>query len=74
MAYNTLDSFDFKGKRVLVRIDINSEVRNGRISMSERLVAPVKTIKELISKKAKIVLMAHQGRPGSAQGLYPGQD
>ncbi|MBS3115529.1 phosphoglycerate kinase, partial [Candidatus Woesearchaeota archaeon] len=45
--YKTLDSFNFRGKRVLVRIDINSEVRNGKVSFSDRYSASVKTIKEL---------------------------
>lgn len=63
--YKTLDSFNFKGKRVLVRIDINSEVNNGKITFSERFTAPLKTIRELIKKKAKIVLLAHQGRPNT---------
>ena len=64
--YKTLDSFNFKGKRVLVRVDINSEIRNGKVSFSERYSASVKTIKELASEKAKVVLIAHQGRPGSS--------
>ncbi len=64
--YKTLDSFNFRGKRVLVRIDINSEVRNGKVSFSDRYSASVKTIKELMKKKAKVVLIAHQGRPGSS--------
>ena len=62
--YNTLDSFNFKGKRVLVRIDINSEVNKGKITFSERFTAPLPTIRELIKKKAKVVLLSHLGSPG----------
>jgi len=65
MAYKTIDSFNFKGKRVIVRIDINSEIKNNKIVPSERFLAPLKTIKELQKKKAKVVLIGHQGRPGS---------
>ncbi len=64
VMYKTLDSFNFKGKRVLARIDLNSEIRNGKVSFSERYSASAKTIKELMRKKAKIALIAHQGRPG----------
>lgn len=66
MKYKTLDSFDFKGKRVLVRVDLNSEIRNKKIVLSKRIIAPVKTIQELLRKKAKVVLLAHQGRLGSS--------
>ncbi|MEK6887304.1 MAG: phosphoglycerate kinase [Nanoarchaeota archaeon] len=64
--YKTLDSYDFKGKKVLVRIDINSEVNKGKITFSERFTAPLVTIRELMQKKAKVVIIAHQGRPRSS--------
>lgn len=62
--YKTLDSYDFKDKRVLVRIDINSEIKNNKIVNSDRISSSAKTIKELMKKKAKVVLLAHQGRKG----------
>lgn len=58
-----LSDIDARGKRVLVRIDINSDIRNGKLIPSERLTSSLETIKELKKKKAKIVLLAHQGRP-----------
>mgnify|MGYP001564816479 FL=1 len=61
----TLDNLAVKNKRVLIRVDINSDIRNGKLIPSERLTAPLETIKELQKKEAKIVLLAHQGRPGS---------
>lgn len=64
MRYKTVDSFDFAGKRVLVRIDINSEIKKGKPVDNPRIVESSKTIKELISKNAKVVVIAHQGRPG----------
>lgn len=60
----TLDSFNFKGKLVLVRVDLNSGVVNGRVLENQRIKAHSETIKELKRKGAKIVLLAHQGRPG----------
>ncbi|MAG53085.1 MAG: phosphoglycerate kinase [Nanoarchaeota archaeon] len=61
----TLSSFNFKGKRVLVRIDLNSEVVNGKVLLNQRFKAHAETIKYLKNKKAKVVLLAHQGRPGA---------
>lgn len=63
-GFLTIDDFDFKGKRVLLRVDLNSAVVNGKIILSDRIVEHAKTIKELIGKKAKVVVLAHQGRPG----------
>ncbi|MDP3742689.1 MAG: phosphoglycerate kinase [Candidatus Micrarchaeota archaeon] len=62
---NTLDDVEVKGKTVLVRIDINSGIgEDGKIINNPRFVASGVTIKELASKGAKVVLLAHQGRPG----------
>ncbi|MFH1308026.1 MAG: phosphoglycerate kinase [archaeon] len=60
----TLDDFDFNSMRVLVRADLNSNVVNGKVVMSERIIAASNTISELKKKKAKVVIIAHQGRPG----------
>ena len=54
----------FAGKRVLLRSDLNSEVDNGKVIEGERIKESAKTIKELRDKKAKVVVMAHQGRKG----------
>ncbi len=64
MEIKTLDSFDFKGKKVLVRADINSDVMNKKIVMNERIKESAITIKELLNKKAKVCVIAHQGNPG----------
>ena len=60
----TMDDFDPAGKTVLVRVDINAAIENGRIQDSERLEAHGRTIAELSEKGAKVVVVAHQGRPG----------
>lgn len=65
MVLKTLDDIDVRGAHVLVRIDINSDIRRGKIIPSGRLTAPLETIKELQKKNARVVLLAHQGRPGS---------
>ncbi|MBR9706405.1 phosphoglycerate kinase [Candidatus Pacearchaeota archaeon] len=60
----TLNDFDFLGKTVLLRSDLNSDVVNGRVLLSMRIKESVKTIKELKKKGAKVIILAHQGRKG----------
>jgi len=62
MDFLTMDDFGFENKTVLVRIDINSPITDGKIADDTRIKASVETIKEL--SDAKIVLLAHQARPG----------
>jgi len=61
----TIDDFNFKGKRVLLRVDLNSEIINGEVSLNKRIIEHAKTISELKKKGAKVIVIAHQGRPGS---------
>ena len=65
MVFKTLDDLDFKGKKVLLRTDINSDIPEGKkkVLMSERIKEASGTIKELLKKKAKLVILAHQGNP-----------
>jgi len=63
----TMDDFDFQGKTVLVRLDFNSPVdpETKKIIDDTRIRAHGETtIKELVQKGAKVVVLAHQGRPG----------
>ena len=64
--FNTIDDFDVEGKTVLVRIDINSPVdpSSDIILDDTRLKLHAQTVKELSNKGAKVVLLAHQSRPG----------
>lgn len=64
--FNTIDDFDIEGKTVLVRVDINAPVdpSSGIILDDTRLKLHSKTIKELSNKGAKVVILAHQSRPG----------
>lgn len=65
LAFKTLDDVDVKRKRVLVRVDINCSVdpETKKITDISRIEAIQQTLKEL--SNSKVVLMAHQGRPGS---------
>jgi len=65
----TLDDFDVKNKTVLLRVDFNSPIdpKTKKIINDKRIRAHAHTtIKELIEKGAKTVILAHQGRPGDA--------
>ena len=66
VEFNTIDDFDVENKTVLVRVDINAPVdpSTGIILDDTRLKLHAQTIKELSSKGAKVVLLAHQSRPG----------
>lgn len=63
MAFRTLDELDPSGKRVLVRIDLNVPLSGKRVTDDTRIRAHVPTIEELARKRARVVLLAHLGRP-----------
>jgi phosphoglycerate kinase len=65
----TLNSFNFKNKLVILRADLNSDVHNSKVLISERIRQSAITIKELKKKKARIVIIAHQSRPGKPDFL-----
>ena len=52
----TLSDFNFKGKTVLLRSDLNSDVENGKVILGERIIESVKTINFLKAKEAKIIV------------------
>ncbi|TMR94676.1 phosphoglycerate kinase [Nonomuraea basaltis] len=63
MSMRTLDDLDVKGRRVLVRTDLNVPLDGERITDDGRIRASVPTIKALTGKGAKVVVCAHLGRP-----------
>ena len=68
MAFRTLDDLgDIKGKRALVRVDLNVPMADGRVTDETRLRALLPTVTELADKGAKVLLLAHFGRPKGAK-------
>ena len=63
MAFRTLDDLDVKGKRVLVRADLNVPVAGGKVTDDTRIVRQAPTIKELSDKGAKVIILSHFDRP-----------
>jgi phosphoglycerate kinase len=59
----TLDGVDVAGKRVLVRADLNVPVQDGRVTDTTRIDRLAPTVRELVAKKAKVILLSHFGRP-----------
>src|SRR5436309_11820928 len=62
-SFRTLDDVDVKGKRVLLRVDLNVPMENGRVSDATRLERVAPTITEIADKGGKVILLAHFGRP-----------
>jgi phosphoglycerate kinase len=62
-AFRTLDHADVKGKRVLVRADLNVPVENGVVTDATRIERMAHAITEIADKGAKVILLSHFGRP-----------
>ncbi len=62
-TFRSLDNADVKGKRVLLRVDLNVPMQNGKITDSTRIEEIAPTILELSDKGGKVILLSHLGRP-----------
>jgi phosphoglycerate kinase len=62
-AFRTLDQADLKGRRALVRVDLNVPMENGRVTDATRIERILPTIREIAGKGGRAVLLAHFGRP-----------
>jgi phosphoglycerate kinase len=63
MNFRTLDDVDVKGKRVLLRVDLNVPMENGRVTDATRIARVIPSISEIANKGGRVVLLAHFGRP-----------
>lgn len=64
--FNTLDDFNFENKTVLLRVDINCPLAHETLEIEDdnRIRQIIPTVRELLDNGAKVVILAHQGRPG----------
>ena len=63
MTLKKLNDYRLKGKRVLVRVDLNVPLENGKIADSSRIERILPTIREILDNGGKPILMSHLGRP-----------
>jgi len=61
--FQTLEDIDVRGKRVLLRADLNVPVKGGAVTDATRIDRLAPTIEALIEKGAKVIVMSHFGRP-----------
>src|SRR3989338_5636155 len=64
LRYKTIDNLKLRNKTVLLRVDLNTEIVNNHVLDSLRFKEHAKTISELKKKKARVIILAHQGRHG----------
>jgi len=69
-SFRTLDQADVKGKRVLLRVDLNVPTENGKVTDATRIERQSRTINEIADKGGKVILLSHFGRP---KGRDPSQ-
>jgi len=62
-----MSDLDLAGKRVLIREDLNSPVKDGRLTSDERVQASLPTIRQAMEAGARVMIMAHLGRPSEGQ-------
>ena len=62
-AFRTLDDVNVSGKRVVIRLDLNVPIADGVVTDTTRIDRVVPTLKELLSKGAAVIILAHFDRP-----------
>ena len=67
--FRTLDDLDIRGKRVLLRADLNVPMKNGIVTDATRIYRLAPTIRTLLDRDAKVIVMSHFGRPKGAKDL-----
>ena len=62
-AFRSLDDADVKGKRVLLRVDLNVPMQDGKVADATRIEEIAPTITELADRGGKVILLSHLNRP-----------
>jgi phosphoglycerate kinase len=65
--FRTLDDIDVKGRRVLVRLDLNVPMKDGKVTDSLRIERQAPTLRELAEKGARVIVLSHFDRPRGAR-------
>jgi phosphoglycerate kinase len=68
-SVRTIDDLDVAGKRVLVRVDFNVPMKDGKVTDTTRIDRTVPSLKELADKGAKVIVLSHLGRPKGKKNL-----
>ncbi len=61
--FRTIRQLDLEGKRLLIRVDFNVPLKEGKVTDTTRITASLPTLRYALEKKAKLILMSHLGRP-----------
>ena len=69
-AFRTLDTLDPKGKRVVVRSDLNVPAKDGKVTDTTRIDRSAATLKELADKGGRVIVLTHFGRPKGKEDKY----
>ncbi|MFU8831784.1 MAG: phosphoglycerate kinase, partial [Wenzhouxiangella sp.] len=62
-AMKTFDQVDLKGKRVLIRADLNVPIQRGEVTSDARIRASIPTFRQALDAGAAVMVMSHLGRP-----------
>ncbi len=69
-SFRSLDDADVKGRRVLVRLDLNVPMQDGKVTDATRIEEVAPTITEIADKGGKVILLSHFGRPKGPDAKY----
>ena len=71
LTNSKLSSFDFAGKRVLLRVDFNIPIKDEEVLNDERMVRALPTVKHLLEKAKSLRIITHRGRPQESGEVQP---